>query len=157
MNLCDEFNDNMVAYRKMYNLMQGKFEGCELKHIVRASNEEAETLANIGSTCSAIPDVVFYEVINQRSVKVKPHATPPPPHTHTRGLALASWSFSSSQFGLNHSLHIFCGKNYLKIHQRRGPSPAAPKHMLWWKVTSTSKAYRVYFNGASHSKMERGC
>nr|XP_051211822.1 uncharacterized protein LOC127329334 [Lolium perenne] len=35
--------------------------GCELKHIVRASNEEAETLANIGSTCSAIPDVVFYE------------------------------------------------------------------------------------------------
>ena len=68
----------MVAYREMYRLMEGKFEGCELKHIGRASNEEADNLANIGSTCSAIPDGVFYEVINQRSIKVKP---PAPPHT----------------------------------------------------------------------------
>ena len=64
MNPCDAVSDNMVVYREMYRLMEGKFEGCELKHIGRASNEEADTLANIGSTCSAIPDGVFYEVIN---------------------------------------------------------------------------------------------
>jgi ribonuclease HI len=75
-NLCDVVSDNMVAYREMYRLMEGKFERCELKHIGRASNEEADTLANIGSTSSAIPDGVFYEVINQRSVKVKPPASP---------------------------------------------------------------------------------
>jgi hypothetical protein len=33
MDLCDAVSDNMVAYREMYNLMEGKFEGCELKHI----------------------------------------------------------------------------------------------------------------------------
>ena len=31
-------------------------------------------MANIGSTGSAIPDGVFYEVINQRSIKYKPPA-----------------------------------------------------------------------------------
>ena len=72
MNKCDALSDNMVAYREMYNLLEAKFEGCELKHIGRGSNEEADTLANIGSTSSAIPDRVFYEVINQRSVKFKP-------------------------------------------------------------------------------------
>jgi hypothetical protein len=56
--------------------MEAKFEGCELKHIGRASNEEAYALANIGSTCSAIPDGVFYEVINQRSIKVNTSAPP---------------------------------------------------------------------------------
>ncbi|XP_071683448.1 uncharacterized protein [Lolium perenne] len=44
MNLCDAVNDNMVSYREMYRLMEGKFEGCELKHIGRANNEEADTL-----------------------------------------------------------------------------------------------------------------
>jgi ribonuclease HI len=52
MNPCDAVSDNMVAYREMYHLMEGKFEGCELKHIGRASNEEADTLANIGSMYS---------------------------------------------------------------------------------------------------------
>jgi hypothetical protein len=55
----------------MYQSMEAKFEGCELKHISRASNEEADALANIGSTCSPIPDGVFYEVITQRSIRVK--------------------------------------------------------------------------------------
>jgi ribonuclease HI len=76
MNLCDAVSENMIAYREMYRLMEGKFEGCELKHISRANNEEADTLANIDSTCSTIPDRVFYEVINQRSIKVKTPASP---------------------------------------------------------------------------------
>jgi ribonuclease HI len=74
MNLCDAISENMIAYRQMYQTMDAKFEGYELKHIGRANNEEAGTLVNIGSTCSAIPDGVFYEVINQRSIKVKTSA-----------------------------------------------------------------------------------
>jgi hypothetical protein len=66
----------MIAYRQIYQSMEVKFEGCKLKHIVRASNEEADALANIGSTCSAIPDGVFYEVINQRSIKGKTSVSP---------------------------------------------------------------------------------
>jgi hypothetical protein len=71
MNLCDASSDNMIAYQQMYQSMEAQFEGCELKHIGRASNEEADALANIGSTCSPIPDGVFYEVITQRSIKFK--------------------------------------------------------------------------------------
>jgi hypothetical protein len=56
--------------------MEAKFEGCELKHIGRASNEEADALVNIGSMCSPIPDGVFYEVITQRSIKEKASAPP---------------------------------------------------------------------------------
>jgi ribonuclease HI len=80
MNLCDAVIDNMIAYREMYRVMEGKFEGCKLKHIGRASNEEVDNLANIGSTCSAIPDGVFYKFINQHSIKVK---TPAPPTQST--------------------------------------------------------------------------
>src|SRR3954452_4315255 len=76
MNLCDAINDNMVAYREMYNILEASFEGCELKHIARASNDEADTLANISSTCSPIPDGVFYEVINKRSIKSRTPAKP---------------------------------------------------------------------------------
>jgi hypothetical protein len=52
MNLCDAVSDNMIAYRQLYQNMEAKFEGCELKHIGRASNEETDALANIGSTFS---------------------------------------------------------------------------------------------------------
>jgi hypothetical protein len=78
MNLCDTVSDNMIAYHQLYQNMEAKFEGCELKHIGRASNEEADALANIGSTCSSIPDGVFYEVITQRSIKEKASAPPKP-------------------------------------------------------------------------------
>ena len=66
----------MVAYREMYNLMEGKFESCELKHIGRASNEEVDTQSNIGSTCSAIPDGVFYEVINLSLIHISEPTRP---------------------------------------------------------------------------------
>jgi hypothetical protein len=76
MNLCDAVSDNRIAYREMYRSMEGKFEWCKQKNIGRASNEEAYTLANIESTCFAIPDGVFYKVINQRSIRVKAPASP---------------------------------------------------------------------------------
>jgi ribonuclease HI len=59
MNRCDAVSENMVAYRDMYNNLEGLFEGCKVSHINRASNEEADGLANIGSWCLPIPPGVF--------------------------------------------------------------------------------------------------
>jgi ribonuclease HI len=49
MNLCDALSDNMTTYREMYYNLEGTFDGCEVSHISRSSNEEADNLANIGS------------------------------------------------------------------------------------------------------------
>jgi hypothetical protein len=38
-------------------------------HVSRASNEEADNLANIGSQCLPIPQGVFWEEIIERSIK----------------------------------------------------------------------------------------
>jgi hypothetical protein len=56
----------------MYDKLEGDFEGCEVTHIGRESNEEADSLANIGSKCLPIPLGVFFEEIFERSVKIKP-------------------------------------------------------------------------------------
>jgi hypothetical protein len=59
MNLYDALSDNMAAYRNLYYYLEGTFDGCEVSHISIASNEEADTLANIGSQCLPIPAGVF--------------------------------------------------------------------------------------------------
>jgi hypothetical protein len=69
MNKFDTISDNMTAYRNLYYYLEGTFDGCEVSHISRASNEEANTLANIGSQCLPIPQEVFWEEIIERSVK----------------------------------------------------------------------------------------
>jgi hypothetical protein len=69
MNRCDAISDNMTAYRKLYYYLEGTFDGREVSHISRASNEEANNLANIGSQCLPIPPGVFWEEIIERSIK----------------------------------------------------------------------------------------
>jgi ribonuclease HI len=69
MNKCDAISDNMTAYRNLYYYLEGTFDGCEVTHVSRASNEEADTLANIGSQCLPIPQGVFWEEIIERSIK----------------------------------------------------------------------------------------
>jgi hypothetical protein len=76
MKECDATCANMVAYRVMYNKLEGDFEGCKVTHISRESNEEADNLANIGSRCLPIPPGVFFEEIFERSVKIKPVIDP---------------------------------------------------------------------------------
>ena len=71
MKACDAIADNMIAYRDLYNLMEGSFEDCELRHIGRESNEEADMLANLGSTKAPVPPSVFFERIEHRSIKKK--------------------------------------------------------------------------------------
>jgi hypothetical protein len=69
MNSCDAINDNMTAYRNLYYYLEGTFDGCKVSHVSRASNEEADNLANIGSQCLPIPPGVFWEEIIERSIK----------------------------------------------------------------------------------------
>ncbi|KAK1609005.1 hypothetical protein QYE76_032678 [Lolium multiflorum] len=71
MNQCDAVNDSMVAYKEVYNELEKLFDGCEVNHIIRLSNDEADVLANIGSQCLAIPPGVFWEEITERSTKPK--------------------------------------------------------------------------------------
>jgi hypothetical protein len=69
MNRCDAISDNMMAYKNLYYYLEGTFDGREVSHISRASNEEADNLANIGSQCLPIPPGVFWEEIMERSIK----------------------------------------------------------------------------------------
>ncbi|KAK1627935.1 hypothetical protein QYE76_002250 [Lolium multiflorum] len=61
----------MVAYKEVYNELEKLFDGCEVNHISRLSNDEADILANIGSQCLAISPGVFWEEITERSTKPK--------------------------------------------------------------------------------------
>jgi ribonuclease HI len=65
----DAISDNMTAYRNLYYYLEGTFDGCEVSHISRASNEEADNLANIRSQCLPVPQGVFWEEIIERSIK----------------------------------------------------------------------------------------
>jgi ribonuclease HI len=68
-NKCDAISDNMTAYRNLYYYLEGTFDGCEVSYVSRASNEEADNLANIRSQCLPVPQRVFWEEIIERSIK----------------------------------------------------------------------------------------
>jgi ribonuclease HI len=76
MKECGATCTNMIAYRAMYDKLEGNFEGCEVTHIGRESNEETDNLANNGSKCLPTPPGVFSEEIFERSVKIKPAIDP---------------------------------------------------------------------------------
>jgi hypothetical protein len=58
-----------ISDRREYYYLEGTFDGCEVLHVSRASNEEADNLANIGSQCLPIPQGVFWKEIIERSIK----------------------------------------------------------------------------------------
>src|SRR4051812_12292030 len=68
---CDAVADNMRAYQKLYNTLEGGFDSCALNYVTRANNTEADEHANIGSTRGPVPPGVFLESISQRSIKTK--------------------------------------------------------------------------------------
>jgi ribonuclease HI len=75
MNKCDAICDNMIAYRNLYYYLKEKFDGCEVSHVSRASNKEADNLANIGSQCLPITQGIFWEEIIERSIKSRKVST----------------------------------------------------------------------------------
>jgi hypothetical protein len=76
MKECNATCANMIVYRAMYGKLKGNFEGCEVTHIGREINGEADNLANIGLKCLPIPPGVFFEEIIECSVKIKPAIDP---------------------------------------------------------------------------------
>jgi hypothetical protein len=82
MNRCDAISKNMTAYRNLYYYLDGTFDGCEVSHISKASNEEPDNLANIGSQCLPIPPSVFREEIIERSIKNNKTLTTGEPSQH---------------------------------------------------------------------------
>jgi hypothetical protein len=83
MNRCDAISDNMIAYRNLYYYLEGTFDGCEVSHISRASNEEADNLANIGSQMPAYTTrSFFWEEIIERSIKGSKNLSPGEPSQH---------------------------------------------------------------------------
>jgi hypothetical protein len=72
----------MTAYRNLYYYLEGTFDGCEVSHVSKASNEEADNLANIGSECLHIPPGVFWEEIIERSIKHNKTSTTGEPGQH---------------------------------------------------------------------------
>ncbi|XP_071678375.1 uncharacterized protein [Lolium perenne] len=71
MNKCDVVNDTMIAYKEVYNELGKTFDGCEVNHTSRLSNDETDVLANIGLQFLPIPPGVFWEEISERSTKAK--------------------------------------------------------------------------------------
>jgi ribonuclease HI len=82
MNRCDAISDNMTAYINLYYYLEGTFDGCKVSHVSRASNKEADNLANIGSQCMPIPPGVFWEEIIEMSIKSSKSLTPGEPSQH---------------------------------------------------------------------------
>jgi hypothetical protein len=72
----------MTGYRNLYYYLEGTFDGCKVSHVSRASNEEADNLANIGSQCLPIPPGVFWEEIIERSIKHNKTLTTGEPGQH---------------------------------------------------------------------------
>jgi hypothetical protein len=72
----------MTAYMNLYYYLEGTFDGCEVSHVSRASNEEADNLVNIGSQCLPIPPGFFWEEIIERSIKISKSLTPGEPSQH---------------------------------------------------------------------------
>jgi hypothetical protein len=98
MNRCDAISNNMTAYRNLYYYLEGTFNGCEVSHISRASNEEADNLANIGSQCLPIPQGVFWEEIIERSIKNSKSSTSGEPSQYpTTGQGLTSLALGAQQ------------------------------------------------------------
>jgi ribonuclease HI len=69
MNRCNALSENTTAYRNLYYYLEGTFDGCEVSHASRPSNEEAHILANIGSQCLPIIAGVFWEEKIERSIQ----------------------------------------------------------------------------------------
>jgi ribonuclease HI len=82
MNHCDAISDNIMTYRNLYYYLEGTFDGCEVSHISRANNEEADNLANIVSQCLPVPPGVFWEEIIERSIKGSKKLSLEEPNNH---------------------------------------------------------------------------
>ena len=73
----------MASYRFLVQQLSGYFDGCEFLHVPRNDNEQADALAQIGSTRQAIPAGVSLRRLLKPSFKPSPDSdsifVPAPP------------------------------------------------------------------------------
>jgi hypothetical protein len=146
----------MIAYRAMYDKLEGDFEGCEVTHIGRESNEEADNLANIGSRCLPIPPGVFFEEIFERSVKIKP-ATDPALATRSRAkqanpTPVAEIEYLPKDAATVMLVEAVWTKPYL-VYLARGELPEDPIHRR--QVMRCSNAFTI-INGELYKRSTIG-
>jgi ribonuclease HI len=96
MKHCDAINDNITTYQYLYYYLEGTFDGCEVSHVSRASNEEAGNLANIGSQCQPVPPGLFWEQIIERSIKESKNSSSSKQGQHTTAGSGASKAVAES-------------------------------------------------------------
>jgi ribonuclease HI len=70
----DARDANMASYHFYVQQVSGFFEGCEIHHVPRANNNEADQLSKIGSTKQDIPAGVSLEIIHKPSIKPSPES-----------------------------------------------------------------------------------
>src|SRR4051812_14897867 len=79
----DAKDANMASYHFLVQQLSGYFEGCEFLHVPRNDNNQADTLARIGSTRQAIPSGVALQRLLKPSIKPSPDSdsifVPTPP------------------------------------------------------------------------------
>src|SRR3954469_4325013 len=79
----DAKDANMASYRFLVQQLSRYFEGCEFLHVPRNDNNQADTLARIGSTRQAIPSGVALQCLLKPSIKPSPESdsifVPTPP------------------------------------------------------------------------------
>jgi hypothetical protein len=152
MKECDATCANMIAYRAMYDKLEGKFEGCEVTHIGRESNEEADNLANVGSRCRPIPPRFFFEEKFERSVKIKP-VTDPALATHS-GARQASTATATEDLPKDAVMLVEATwtKPYL-AYLMRGELPEDRIHRR--QVMRRSKAFTI-INGELYKRSTTG-
>jgi ribonuclease HI len=153
MKECDATCANMIAYRTMYDKLKGDFEGCEVTHISRESNEEAD---NVGSRCLPIPPGVFFEEIFERSIKIKPAIDPalatrsgPKQSSSTPAAGTEDFSKDAAVFMLVKAVWT---KPYL-AYLVRGELPEDPIHRR--QVMRRSKAFTI-INGELYKRSTIG-
>src|SRR3954466_8194658 len=86
----DAKDANMASYRFLVQQLSGYFEGCEFIHVPRNDNNQADTLARIGSSRQAIPSGVALQRLLKPSIKPSPESdsifVPTPPEEAGSGL-----------------------------------------------------------------------
>jgi ribonuclease HI len=156
MKECDATCANMIAYHAMYDKLEGDFEGCEVTHISRESNEEADNLANVGSRCLPIPLGVFFEEIFECSVKIKPAVDPAlatrSGAKQTSSTPAAGTEDSSKDAAAIMLIEAVWTKPYL-AYLVRGELPEDPIHR--WQVMRRSKAFTI-INGELYKRSTTG-
>jgi hypothetical protein len=130
MNHCNAISDNMTAYRNLYYYLEGTFDRCEVSHINRISNEEADHLANIGSPCLPVPPGVFWGEIMETSIKENKTSSTRKPGKHTTADSRASKEAAESTTEPEDVMMVEV--TWMQPYLAYMINKTLPRDVVWW-------------------------